>query len=39
MPMDNGGGARLALRRSSTLATQHLYIVPRADNVLGHTLL
>ena len=38
--MDNGGGAQLAyayLNLSKTLATQHLHIVPRADNVLRHT--
>ena len=39
MPMDNGGGAQLAyayLNLSTTLATHHLHIVPRADNVLKH---
>ena len=44
MPKDNGGGAQLALRRSST-CQQHLqlstcmHIVPSADNVLRHTFL
>ena len=42
MPMDNGGGAQLNLHMlieeelnlPKTLVTQHLHIVPRADNVL-----